>query len=238
MKPTYLLAGAVALVALGGVWGMSRTATDPVTLIASPAMAQEASTSSEAARVPDMVLGQEDAPVTIVEYASFTCPHCANFHDEVFAKLKSDYIDTGKVKFVYREVYFDRYGLLAAMIARDGGTEKYFKISDILYETQRDWISAGDDKGIIDNLRKIGLKAGIDKDKIEATIAAFDTCTADIKACMETDNIAGALVATYQENATRDEIKGTPTIIVNGETHSGEMSFDELSKIIDAKLGN
>ncbi len=238
MKPTYLLAGAVALVALGGVWGMSRTATDPITLIATPAMAQEASVSSEAARVPDMVLGQEDAPVTIVEYASFTCPHCANFHDEVFAKLKADYIDTGKVKFVYREVYFDRYGLLAAMIARDGGPEKYFKISDVLYETQRDWISAGDDKGIIDNLRKIGLKAGIDKDKIEATIAAFDTCTADIKACMETDNIAGAMVATYQANATADNIKGTPTILINGETHSGEMSFDELSKIIDAKLGN
>lgn len=238
MKPTYLLAGAVALVALGGVWGMSRTATDPITLIASPAMAQEASVSSEAARVPDMVLGQEDAPVTMIEYASFTCSHCANFHDEAFAKLKSDYIDTGKVKFVYREVYFDRYGLLAAMIARDGGPEKYFKISDVLYETQRDWISAGDDKGIIDNLRKIGLKAGIDKDKIEATITAFDTCTADIKACMETDNIAGAMVATYQANATADNIKGTPTIIINGETHSGEMSYEDLSKIIDAKLGN
>lgn len=238
MKPTYLLAGAVALVALGGVWGMSRTATDPITMIASPAMAQEASVSSEAARVPDMVLGQEDAPVTMIEYASFTCSHCANFHDEAFAKLKTDYIDTGKVKFVYREVYFDRYGLLAAMIARDGGPEKYFKISDVLYETQRDWISAGDDKGIIDNLRKIGLKAGIDKDKIEATIAAFDTCTADIKACMETDNIAGAMVATYQANATADNIKGTPTIIINGETHSGEMSYEDLSKIIDAKLGN
>ncbi|MEZ5770736.1 MAG: DsbA family protein [Defluviimonas denitrificans] len=238
MKPTYLLAGAVALVALGGVWGMSRTATDPITLIASPAMAQEASVSSEAARVPDMVLGQEDAPVTMIEYASFTCSHCANFHDEAFAKLKTDYIDTGKVKFVYREVYFDRYGLLAAMIARDGGPEKYFKISDVLYETQRDWISAGDDKGIIDNLRKIGLKAGIDKDKIEATIAAFDTCTADIKACMETDNIAGAMVATYQANATADNIKGTPTIIINGETHSGEMSYEDLSKIIDAKLGS
>ncbi|MEZ5867397.1 MAG: DsbA family protein [Defluviimonas denitrificans] len=238
MKPTYLLAGAAALVALGGVWGMSRTATDPITMIASPAMAQEASVSSDAARVPDMVMGQADAPVTMIEYASFTCSHCANFHDEAFAKLKTDYIDTGKVKFVYREVYFDRYGLLAAMIARDGGPEKYFKISDVLYETQRDWISAGDDKGIIDNLRKIGLKAGIDKDKIEATIAAFDTCTADIKACMETDNIAGAMVATYQANATADNIKGTPTIIINGETHSGEMSYEDLSKIIDAKLGN
>lgn len=237
MKRTSLLAGAAALTALGAVWAMTRTATDPVAALATPAMAQEASVSSEAARVPDMVLGQEDAPVTVVEYASFTCPHCANFHDEVFAKMKADYIDTGKVRFVYREVYFDRYGLLAAMIARDGGTAKYFAISDVLYQTQRDWLAPGDDKGIVDNLRKIGLKAGLDKDKVEGTIKEFETCVADLKACMATDNIAGAMVETYQTNANKDGISGTPTFIVNGETYSGEMSYADFSKILNEKLG-
>jgi len=161
MNRTYLLAGAVALTALGGLWAMTRTAIDPVTAIATPAMAQEAAASSDAARVPDMVLGKADAPVKIVEYASFTCPHCANFHDEVFAKLKADYIDTGKVQFTYREVYFDRYGLLAAMIARDGGPEKYYAISDVIYQTQRDWLASQDDKKIVDNLRKIGLSSSM-----------------------------------------------------------------------------
>lgn len=238
MNRTYLLAGAVALTALGTLWATSRNNVDPVTALATQAMAQEAAASSEAARVPDMVLGQADAPVRIVEYASFTCPHCANFHEEVFARLKANYIDTGKVHFTYREVYFDRYGLLAAMIARDGGPEKYFAISDVIYTTQRDWLASQDDKTIIDNLRKIGLKAGLDKDKVDGTITEFETCVTDLKACMATDNIAGAMVATYQANATRDEIKGTPTFLINGETYSGEMSYADFSKILDEKLGN
>jgi protein-disulfide isomerase len=238
MNRTYLLAGAVALTALGGLWAMNRTAVDPLTALATPAMAQEAAASSEAARVPDMVLGKTDAPVKIVEYASFTCPHCANFHEEVFAKLKANYIDTGKVQFTYREVYFDRYGLLAAMIARDGGTAKYFAISDVIYGTQRDWLASQDDKKIVDNLRKIGLKAGLDKDKVDGTIAEFETCVADLKACMETDNIAGAMVATYQTNATKDNIKGTPSFIINGEPYSGEMTYADFAKILDEKLGN
>ncbi len=238
MKRTYLLAGALALTAFGGFWAMNWNQGGQITALATPAMAQEASASSEAARVPDMVLGEEDAPVTIVEYASFTCPHCANFHRDVFAKLKADYIDTGKVRFVYREVYFDRYGLLAAMIARDGGPDKYFKISDVLYDTQGDWLAPGDDKGIIENLRKIGLKAGLDKDKVEDTIKEFEACVADMKACMATDNIAGAMVGTYQTNANKDGVKGTPTLIVNGETYSGEMSYPDFSKILEKKLGN
>jgi protein-disulfide isomerase len=238
MNRTHLLAGAVALIVIGALWAAVRPAADPVSALATPVLAQEASASSEAARVPDMVLGNIDAPVKIVEYASFTCPHCANFHAEVFARLKADYIDTGKVHFTYREVYFDRYGLLAAMIARDGGPEKYFAISNVIYTTQRDWLASQDDGTIIDNLRKIGLKAGLEKDKVDGTIAEFEACVADLKACMETDNIAGAMVATYQANATRDGIKGTPTFLINGEVHSGEMSYADFSRLIDAKLGN
>lgn len=236
MKRTTLLAGATALAVLGGYWAMTKGTVDPVTALATPALAQEATTSSEASRVPDMVLGQADAPVTVVEYASFTCPHCANFHDTVFDKMKADYIDTGKVRFVYREVYFDRYGLLAAMIARQGGPEKYFAISDILYDTQKDWLASGEDAAIIENLKKIGLKAGLDQAKVEGTVKDFETCTADLNACMATDNIAGAMVATYQTNAQKDGIEGTPTIIINGEKQSGEMSYEEFSKLLDAKL--
>lgn len=236
MKRTTLLAGAAALAVLGGFFAMTRGTVDPVATLATPAVAQEATASSEASRVPDMVLGKENAPVTVVEYASFTCPHCANFHGTVFDQMKANYIDTGKVRFIYREVYFDRYGLLAAMIARQGGPEKYFAISDILYDTQKDWLASGEDKTIVENLKKIGLKAGLDQAKIDSTVKDFDTCTADLNACMATDNIAGAMVATYQTNAQKDGVEGTPTFLINGEKQSGEMSYEEFSKLLDAKL--
>jgi protein-disulfide isomerase len=236
MKRNPLLAGAVALAVFGGFWAMTRGTADPVTALATPALAQEATATSEASRVPDMVLGKQDAPVTVVEYASFTCPHCANFHDTVFDKMKANYIDTGKVRFVYREVYFDRYGLLAAMIARQGGPEKYFAISDILYDTQKEWLASGEDAVIVENLKKIGLKAGLDQAKVEGTIKDFETCTADLNACMATDNIAGAMVATYQANAQKDGVEGTPTFLINGEKQSGAMSYEEFSKLLDAKL--
>ena len=84
----------------------------------------------------------ENAPVTVVEYASYTCPHCADYHEGPFRKLKSEYIDTGKVRFIYREVYFDRYGLWASMVARCEPA-KFFGITDLIYKSQKDWVRAG-----------------------------------------------------------------------------------------------
>ena len=98
--------------------------------------------------------------MTVVEYASFTCPHCATFHNDTFKKLKADYIDSGKVKFIYREVYFDRYGLWASMVARCGGQEKFFGIADLIYKSQSEWTRAGEPAAIVDELRKIGRLAG------------------------------------------------------------------------------
>ena len=173
-------------------------------------------------KIPDMVLGKEDAPLTVTEYASYTCPHCANFHDTVFEKFKANYIDTGKVRFVYREVYFDKYGLWAAMVARCGGDMRYFGISDILYSTQRDWLASGNDAGIADALRKVGLTAGLDK--------------AQLDACMNDGATAQAMVTTYQANATADKIEGTPSFIINGKLYSGEMTYDDFAKIVDEQL--
>lgn len=236
MNGRVLLAAAVALiVALGAVWfGMGgreaavaqeTTATTTATTTAAPATtaaAPSATESSVVSKVPDMVLGQADAPVTMIEYASFTCPHCANFHNDVFEQVKKNYIDTGKVRFVYREVYFDKFGLWGAIMARCGGPEKYFGISDILFTKQREWLASGTEQGIADALRTIGLSAGLTDDQI--------------KACMADQDQAKAMVETYQKNATADAIQGTPTFIINGEKLSGEMSFDEMAKVIDAKL--
>lgn len=227
-KTKLLAAAAVAIAAAGGWWmlqapaGPGQTAFVAPTL-ETPAGAQEASAASEAALVPDMVLGEASAPVTVIEYASFTCPHCANFHATVFGKLKSDYIEAGKIRFVYREVYFDKFGLWAGMVARCGGAGKYFPIADILYTTQRDWLAPGDDAGIAANLRKIGLKAGIAAEALDACLADNDT--------------AKAMVATYQKNAGADGIDSTPSFIIDGQKYSN-MAYEDFSKAIEEKLAD
>lgn len=223
MSKTFLIAGAVALAVAGGAFWMSRSGTALPPSLSTAAVAQETTAASEAAAIPDMVLGQAEAPVEVIEYASFTCPHCANFHETVLGKLKADYIETGKIRFVYREVYFDKFGLWAAMVARCGGPEKYFPISDMIFETQKDWLAPGEAAGIADNLRKIGLKAGLGADQVDA--------------CMKDNDMAKAMVATYQANATKDEINSTPSFVIDGEKYSN-MSYEDFAKILDEKLAN
>lgn len=189
-------AGALALASLGA-----------------PLAAQESA-------IPEMTMGPEDAKVTIIEYASFTCPHCADFHNGPLKQLKADYIDTGKVHFIYRDVYFDRFGLWASMVARCGGPEKFFGIAEMLYERQRDW-AQGEPAAIADNLRRIGRLAGIEPDALEA--------------CLNDSDKAQALVAWYQENAATHEVNSTPTLIIN-EKKYGNMAYADLKAIIEEKL--
>lgn len=210
------LAGGAVVAAAGGYVALGRGPAE--TLIATPALAAGATGTI----LPDIPLGKADAPITLIEYASFTCPHCAHFHDEVFTQLKRDYIETGKVKFILREVYFDKFGLLAGQIAQCGGDLKYYGIADMMFAEQKGWIGDGTDATITENLRKIGLKAGL-------TPAQIDTCMKDTAR-------AEAMVMTYQKNASADAIEGTPTLVINGEKHEN-MSYEDLKKILDAKLG-
>jgi protein-disulfide isomerase len=185
-------------------------------MLAGPVQAQDADTS----QVTEMTMGPADAKVTIIEYASFTCPHCASFHNGPLKELKADYIETDKVHFIYRDVYFDRFGLWASMVARCGGEEKFFGISDMLYEQQREWTD-GQPAEIAENLRRIGKVAGIEPDALDA--------------CLNDEAKAKALVAWYQENAEAHEVNSTPTLIINEQKYSN-MAYDELKAIIDEKL--
>ncbi len=190
--------------------------------LSAPLMAQEATSEAVVTPAPSyMALGPADAKVTIIEYASFTCPHCANFHEAVFKPLKADYIDTGKVRFEFREVYFDRYGLWAAMTARCGGDLRFFGVSDILFSTQQEWAGTDDAGTVVENLKRIGRTVGMDD-------AALDVCLNDA-------GMAQALVAQYQTNSTADGVEGTPTILINGEKHPN-MSYADLKLIIDPLL--
>ena len=189
-------------------------------MAASPVFAQE--TATAVTEPGDFSLGSPDAPVKIVEYASYTCSHCANFHAAVFKDLKKDYIDTGKVHFTLREVYFDRYGLWAAMVARCGGDMRYFGIHDMLFDQQQDWANPEQTpEQAVAKLRTIGITAGLDG-------AAID-------ACLNDQAMAEALIARFQTNMEADGVEGTPTIFVNGTKHAN-MPYADLKAIIDAEL--
>ncbi|QDY68376.1 DsbA family protein [Qingshengfaniella alkalisoli] len=185
------------------------------------AIGAPAAFAQDAPEIVEMALGAEDAPVTIVEYASFTCPHCANFHTTVFKDLKTNYIDTGKVRFIYRDVYFDRFGLWAAMVARCGGEMRFFGIADMLYSRQKEWIGEGDPATVVDNLKRIGKTAGLTDEALDA--------------CLQDGAKAEALVAWYEENAKADDISSTPSFIVNDEKFSN-MSYDDFAKAIDERV--
>jgi protein-disulfide isomerase len=180
-----------------------------------------AADDADSKAVKEMTLGAEDAKVTIVEYASFTCPHCANFHKTVFQQLKTNYVDSGKVRFVMRDVYFDQYGLWASMLARCDGGDKYFGLSAMIYSRQKEWIGNGEPAVIADNLRKLGKLAGMED--------------ATMDACLQDQEMAKSLVAAYRENATRDEINATPSFIINGKKYSN-MTYDDFAATIDKLL--
>jgi len=184
-------------------------------MASAPALAQDATAPG------DFSIGSPDAPVKIIEYASFTCPHCANFHAAVFQDLKRDYIDTGKVHFTLREVYFDRYGLWAGMVARCGGDMRYYGITDMLFEQQADWAGSDDPMQVLANLRTIGVAAGLEGTAIDA--------------CLNDQTMAEALVTQFETNMKADAVKGTPTLFVNG-TMLSNLTYDDLKAVVDAEL--
>lgn len=216
------LGAAVVLAVAGGGWLFSQPGNPPgITEFASPAVAQDTA-NADLPEVIEMAIGNPDAAVTVVEYASFTCPHCRNFHDQVYSELKANYIDTGKINFVYREVYFDKFGLWAGMIARCAGPEKYFGIADMIYDKQTEWLASRNDAGIAADLRKLALTAGVEPDQLDA--------------CLADGAKAQALVAEFQKNATADDVNSTPTFIINGKKYSN-MNYSDFSAILDDLLG-
>ena len=223
MTPNLRALASAAALSLAALPALAQTqATPAAPADAAPATAPAAAAAAAPVQVlPDVVLGEASAPVTVVEYASFTCPHCAAFHDENFPKLKAEYIDTGKVRFIQRDVYFDQVGLWAGVLARCGGDDKYYAVSGMLFGQQKSWMNAKTGDDLVANLRKTGAAAGFSD-------AQMDACWAD-QARVE------QLVATFQQNATADGIEGTPTFIIGGEKVANG-PWDELKAKIDEKL--
>lgn len=186
---------------------------------AAPAIAQDDQATPEL--LPDIVLGSEDAPLTMIEYASFTCGHCATFHNDVFPQLKAEFIDTGQLRFIQRDVYFDQVGLWAGVLARCGGDDRYYAISHLLFEDQAQWLQGGSGDEIAAGLRRVGLKAGLTEDQMTA--------------CWEDTDRVEQLVATFQANAAADGVEATPSFII-GDQKVPNQSWENLRGIIQSKL--
>jgi protein-disulfide isomerase len=174
--------------------------------------------AQDAEPLPDVTMGAEDAPVTVIEYASMTCPHCATFHTGPFKQLKDEYIDTGKVKFVFREFPLDPLATAVSQLARCSG-DNYFDVIDLFFETQPQWAVR---EGALDEIRKLALQAGF-------TNAEFEECLTDRQL---TERIA----ATAREGAQEYNVRSTPTIIIDGEKLEGARNIGALREAIDPKL--
>lgn len=182
------------------------------------ALAQQGPTQEELMRpgpLPDLVLGKADAPVTIIEYASMTCPHCANFHKTTYAALKTKYIDTGKVRFIFREFPLDELAVAASMLARCvGGGDKSMALIDVLFASQDKWAV----RAPVPVLTQIAKQAGM-------TQKSFEECLSNQK--LHDDILA------MRERGSKDyKVESTPTLFVNGKMVKGGASIEEIEKVI------
>jgi protein-disulfide isomerase len=185
-----------------------------------PAFADDPSPADLAEQGPagDVVLGSDKAPVTIIEYASMTCPHCAHFSEETFPELKKRYIDTGKVKFIFREFPLDALAAAGFMLARCAGNDKFLPIIETLFAKQGAWVV----KEPIEPLKSIAKQFGF-------TEESFNQCLANQKVL---DNIQAVRDRAVQKFA----VNSTPTFFVNGKRLQGDVSIDALAKEIDPYL--
>ena len=167
----------------------------------------------------DMALGDPDAPVTLIEFFSLTCPHCEWFHKNIYNRLKSDYVDTGKLRFVARDFPLNAPALQAAVLARCAGGERYFTFVDVLFQTFDDWASSRD---YTEKLAQLGELGGVSRGRFEACLADKDV----------EDSIFRSIASAQAEH----DVSGTPTLVVNGDKYEGKMSFEALARHIDRLL--
>ncbi|MGV3548384.1 thioredoxin domain-containing protein [Rhizobium sp.] len=169
--------------------------------------------------LPEMVVGKEDAPVTIVEYLSMTCPHCAAFHRETYDAIKEKYVDTGKVRFVLREFPLDNKAVAAIMLARCAPEGQGPALVSALFKNQTTWVTAQDARGALLQMSKL---AGF-------TQESFD-------ACLTNQKLLDDVLKVRETGSKEFGVDSTPTFFINGQRYAGGMSVAEMSAIIDAAI--
>jgi protein-disulfide isomerase len=176
--------------------------------------------TAPAAELVESVVGDPQAPVTMIEYSSLTCPHCASFHTDTLPGLKERYIDTGKVRLVLRDFPLDESALRAAMIAHCAGPERHARFIDVFFAQQQNWARAQDPVQALTQLAKLG---GLGE--------------AEVQACLADRELEEAVLQARLDGQQQFEIRSTPTFIVDGKAYPGNRSVDEFAEIIEPLLG-
>lgn len=167
----------------------------------------------------EYAMGPADAKVVLVEYASLTCPHCAQFHTSVLPDIKKEFVDTGKIRYVYRDFPLDRLALGAAMVARCAGRDSFFGFIDTFYAAQGQWSRASNPISALGNLAKLG---GMSQSK-------FETCLKDVE-------VQNGILQQRLEASNEFKVQATPTVFVNGERYGGGMTLDQMRTLLNRKL--
>ena len=186
-------------------------------LLVEQALAQSAAEAElmQPGPLSEQAMGADNAPVTVIEYASMTCPHCANFAINTFPEIKEKYIDTGKVRYILREFPFDPIAAGAFMLARCADKDKYFAVVDLLFRTQRTWAVDHPLEPLLATVKQAGF-----------TEASF-------KACLANQKVLDGIEWVRNRGAEKFKVDSTPTFFINGKMQKGALSFDEMAKLVD-----
>ena len=178
-----------------------------------------ASAVAQQAESLEVVMGDENAPVTVIEYMSLTCPHCANFHIETLPDVMKNYVDTGKVRFIFRDYPLDGTAYQAAIVTHcmaEAGPKRYYGFVQILFQQQQRWATARDPLAEVAKLARIG---GMNQQSFDA--------------CLENEAYASGVLLARTQGETEYEIQSTPSFVINGRVVPGGMSYEEFSRAID-----
>lgn len=167
----------------------------------------------------DRSMGMEDAPVTVIEYSSLTCPHCAEFHTQILPHFKTRYIDSGKVKFIYRDFPIDPIATAAAMLARCAQPDMYFNFLDALFSSQKTWSRANKPRQVLVTLARLG-----------------GMTETDVNQCLDNADLLAGLATMKNEAISTHGIKATPSFVIGGRSHVGVASYDALAALVEAEL--
>ena len=205
---------AMAALALGAGAGTTLLLQRERGVVVTPAQAADPSVADLMQPNPlgEMAMGSESAPITVIEYASMTCPHCAHFSETTFPELKKRYIDTGKVRFIFREFPLDRLAFAGFLLARCVPSDKYFPMIETLFAQQRDWVV----QSPLQPMRAIAKQAGVSQE-------AFD-------ACLEDRKLIEGIEKVRSQAADKFGVNSTPTFFVNGKRLAGALSIEEMEK--------
>ena len=161
-------------------------------------------------------LGNKDAKIIVIEYASMTCAHCASFHEKVYPKIKKNYIDTNKIKFIFRDFPLDKQALFASVLAKCAPKDKYFDFVKLILANQKKWVS--NDDAFMDKLRNIGKLAGLNENKINS--------------CFKDEKLVDNIIRSRSIGEEKYNINSTPSLIINEKKYSA-MSYENFEKIIE-----